>query len=74
MGGVNPVNPKKLLSSKWTAMEPQRKELHFSVVKVDYDEDGKVIECILQAIMTRNEYAIDWRELKQGSRWKQGWK
>lgn len=74
MSGTNPVNPKKLLSSKWTAVEPKRKELHFAVIKVDYDEEGSVTECIIQAILTRNEYAIEWRDLKQASKWKQGWK
>ncbi|GAM54151.1 hypothetical protein JCM19231_3671 [Vibrio ishigakensis] len=44
------------------------------MIKVDYDEEGSVTECIIQAIMTRNEYAIEWRDLKQASKWKQGWK
>lgn len=31
---VNKFNPKKLLNSKWTALNPQNKELHFIVVKL----------------------------------------
>ncbi len=31
---MNPLNPKKLLLSKWTAVQPARKDKHFLVTKV----------------------------------------
>ena len=30
----NPIHPKKLLLSKWTAVMPENKEKHFMVIKV----------------------------------------
>jgi len=71
---VNKLNPKKLLNSKWTAVKPQNKEKHFMITEVEFDEEGNVIHCLIQAVMTKNERAIDWHELKDESLWLQGWK
>ncbi|WP_105190307.1 MULTISPECIES: TIGR02450 family Trp-rich protein [unclassified Pseudoalteromonas] len=71
---MNRINPRKLSNSKWTATQPRNKEKHFLVTEVEYDEDGTVLSCTLEAILSRNEYAIDWTELKDTSRWQQGWK
>lgn len=68
------INPKKLLNSKWTAVKPQNKEKHFMITEVEFDEEGDVIHCLIEAVMTKNEMAIDWRDLKDGSQWQQGWK
>lgn len=70
---MNPINPAKLLHSKWTATQPQQKEKHFMVIKVTYDEAGRVEECLLQAVMTQREFAIHWRDLKDPTHWRQGW-
>ncbi|SJL83353.1 TIGR02450 family Trp-rich protein [Vibrio palustris] len=70
---MNPIHPSKLRQSKWTAVIPKNKEKHFLVTAVEYDEDGKVIDCVLEAIMSKQEYTIDWRELKNTEQWKQGW-
>ena len=70
---MTPIHPKKLLHSKWTAVTPQRKEKHFMITQVDFDEDGNVEQCIIEAVMTKREEAIDWRELKNNTLWKQGW-
>lgn len=68
------LNPKKLLLSKWTASAPVNKEKHFLVVKVEFDEAGLVVEnCIIEAVYTRRQQAIDWQSLKDESRWKTGW-
>jgi tryptophan-rich hypothetical protein len=40
---------------------------------VKFDEHQKVISCMIEAVMTKNEYAIDWRELKDSTSWKIGW-
>ncbi|MEO2282114.1 TIGR02450 family Trp-rich protein [Pseudoalteromonas pernae] len=71
---MNKINPAKLSQSKWTAVQPRNKEKHFLVTEVEYDEDGTVLSCTLEAVLSRNEYAINWTELKDDSKWLQGWK
>ena len=70
---MNKINPKKLLNSKWTAINPKNKEMHFIITEVEYDEDIVVL-CELQAIMTKRSCAIDWNDLKDKNKWIQGWK
>lgn len=69
----NQINPAKLLLSKWTAVLPQRKEKHFLVTRVNEDEQGIVISCIVEAVLTHREYEMDWQDLKDNSRWLAGW-
>jgi len=71
---MNTVSPKKLLNSKWTAVEPKNKEKHFIVVEVDYDDDKNVVLCVLEALMTKRQSEIDWRVLKDQGAWRSGWK
>ena len=71
---MNSINPRKLKSSKWTAVHPRNREKHFLVSEVEFDEDGVVVECVVQAVMTKRESIIDWRDLKDSSIWRQGWK
>ncbi len=71
---VTRINPKKLLHSKWTAVAPKNKEKHFLVTEVEFDEEGAVVSCLIEAVMSKREFALDWRQLKDGSRWIQGWK
>jgi tryptophan-rich hypothetical protein len=71
---VNKVSPKKLLNSKWTAMSPINKEKHFMVIEIDVDEDQVVCACTLQAIMSKRDIDILWRDLKDPQKWGQGWK
>lgn len=68
------IHPKKLLNSKWTAVTPAHKEKHFMITNVKFDEEGNVEQCLIEAIMTKREEAINWRTLKDTSQWKQGWK
>ena len=71
---MNPVNPKKLLNSKWTAIHPVRKEKHFLITEVDVNEEGAVIHCLMEAVMTRRSYPVQWRELRDSGKWLNGWK
>lgn len=71
---MNQISPKKLLNSKWTAVKPKNKEKHFIVTEVEYDDDKNVVLCILQAVMTKRQSEIDWRELKDEDAWRSGWK
>ena len=70
---MNKLSPKSLLHSKWTRIQVQNKEKHFVIIKVKFDEDQKIIECVIQAVISNNEYHIDWRELKNNNLWKIGW-
>ena len=70
---MNPISPKKLLNSKWTAVNPQNKEKHFVITDVEFDEDSNVIRCVNQAIISKREVEIDWKSLKDSNVWKLGW-
>lgn len=70
---MNKVNPKALLHSKWTKVDIQNKEKHFVVTLVTFDEQQKVVECVIESVMSKNEYAIDWRDIKLSGEWRIGW-
>ena len=70
---MNRINPKKLLHSKWTAVTPKNKEKHFLVVDIDFDEEGLVVFCVLEAVVTKRKHPINWRDLKDSDKWKMGW-
>jgi len=70
---MNKVSPKALLNSKWTKVKVENKEKHFIITKVEFDEDKKVVLCVIEAVMSRNEYEINWRDLKDSQCWKTGW-
>ncbi|WP_261842691.1 TIGR02450 family Trp-rich protein [Aliamphritea ceti] len=71
---MRPLNPNKLLLSKWTAVLPQNKERHFMVTELIRDDAELITGCILQAVINGHDYNIDWRELKNSEHWQQGWK
>jgi len=72
---LNPLSPKKLLLSKWTAVNPSHKEKHFVVVRVVEPEPPslRVDEVELQAVHSGRSFVLDWRDLRDGARWRQGW-
>ncbi len=71
---MNNISPKALLHSKWTKVHVVNKEKHFMVTDVKLNDQRQVIECIIEAVMSNNEYTINWRELKQCDSWTIGWK
>jgi tryptophan-rich hypothetical protein len=71
---MNEISPKKLLSSKWTAVSPVNKEKHFMVTEVEYDEEGVVISCSIEAVLSKRTTLIDWHHLKNDNNWVHGWK
>lgn len=71
---MNRINPKKLLNSKWTAVAPTKKEKHFIVSEVEFDEDAIVISCHIEAVMSKRSIPINWHELKDDRIWVHGWK
>ena len=64
---MNPVNTKKLLNSKWTAVRPVEKEKHFLITEVELDEEGAINHCLMEAVLTRRCFPIGWRELRNSS-------
>lgn len=71
---MNKINPKKLLHNKWTAVTPLNKEKHFMITELEFDEEGLVIHCLIEAVMFKRCESIDWQILKDQTQWKQGWK
>ncbi|MCS6126564.1 TIGR02450 family Trp-rich protein [Shewanella baltica] len=71
---MNKINPKKLLNSKWTAVKPTNKEKHFLVTEIEFDEEGLVISCSIEAVMSKRVIPINWHDLKDEDLWQQGWK
>jgi len=71
---VNQINPNKLLNSKWTAVSPAGKERHFLVTEIEFDEDGTVLNCLIEAVISNRSEQIDWKQLKNQDIWLQGWK
>jgi len=71
---MNRINPKKLFQSKWTAVIPVRKEKHFMVTEVEFDEAGAVVSCTIEAIMSKRSMPIKWQDLQHTEMWLQGWK
>jgi tryptophan-rich hypothetical protein len=71
----NPLNPKKLLLSKWTAVSPADKEKHFVVTRViEPDPPSVRIEWVeIEAVHSGRSSMLRWRELTDGNRWQQGW-
>lgn len=68
------INPNKLQHSKWTAATPRNKEKHFIVTDVRCDDEGRPQTCVLEAVHSRREFELDWRELQHAERWLMGWK
>lgn len=71
---INRLSPKKLLRSKWTAVEPRKREKHFLVTRVITDDDNVPRSCVLEAVHSRREIELDWRELKNREQWRVGWR
>jgi tryptophan-rich hypothetical protein len=72
---MNPVNPKKLLLSKWTAVKPVAKQKHFLVSRVIQPElPTDPIESVeIEAVFSKTAQVIRWRDLQNDKVWLQGW-
>ena len=75
MCGMNPINPKKLLLSKWTAVTPVAKQKHFLVSKmIDPEQPTDPIEFVeIESVFSKAAQVIPWRDLQNDSVWRQGW-
>lgn len=72
---MNPLNPKKLLLSKWTAVKPVAKQKHFLVSQViqPADPTAPIERVEIEAVFTKATQVIAWRDLQDDSVWRQGW-
>jgi tryptophan-rich hypothetical protein len=72
---MNPLNPKKLLSSKWTAVTPVKKQKHFLVSRVIQPElPTQPIELVaIESVFSKATQVIPWRDLQNDLLWRQGW-
>ncbi len=72
---MNPLNPKKLILSKWTAVTPIAKQKHFLVSKVIAPEQPTdAIEWVeIEAVFSKATQVISWRDLQNDAVWRQGW-
>jgi tryptophan-rich hypothetical protein len=75
---MNKINPKKLPNSKWTAVKPAlvsgAKEKHFLITEVEFGEEGDVISCEMEAVISRRKISIQWQQLTDDSCWLFGWR
>ena len=71
---MNKINAKKLLNSKWTAVNPINKEKHFIIIEIEFDENNNVIYCLIEAVISNRAQPINWAELTESEHWQQGWK
>lgn len=69
------LNPRKLLLSKWTAVAPVNKELHFIVTRLVLPAvPEQPIEFIeIEAVHSRRTRLIAWKALTDTACWRQGW-
>ena len=72
---MNPLNPKKLLLTKWTAVIPIAKQQHFLVSRVIQPEvETDPVELVeIESVFSKATQIIQWRELQNDEVWRQGW-
>jgi tryptophan-rich hypothetical protein len=72
---MNPLNPKKLLLTKWTAVKPVAKQKHFLVSRVIQPEQptDPIVSVEIEAVFSKAVQVIAWRDLQDSKVWRQGW-
>ena len=72
---MNPLDPKKLLLTKWTAVKPIAKQKHFLVSWVIQPEQptDPIEDVEIEAVFSKGTQLIAWRELQDDGVWRQGW-
>jgi tryptophan-rich hypothetical protein len=72
---MNLLSPKKLLLSKWTAVNPVARQKHFLVSRVIQPElPTDPIELVeLEAVFSQATHIMAWRELQDDTVWRRGW-
>lgn len=44
------------------------------VTEIEFDEEGVVLSCSLQAVLSKRSMAINWQDLVNDNNWIHGWK
>ena len=72
---MNPLNRKKLLLTKWTAVKPVAKQKHFLVSRVIQPElpTDPIERVEIESVFSKTVQEIAWRDLQDDSVWRQGW-
>ncbi|MEE2787254.1 MAG: TIGR02450 family Trp-rich protein [Myxococcota bacterium] len=70
---MNRIQRNKLVLSKWTAVVPTQSEKHFIVTRV-IDEPPEPMQVVLEAVHSKREFRYPWTDLKDDTRWCQGWR
>ena len=72
---MNPLNPKKLRLTKWTAVKPIAKQKHFLVSRVIQPElETDPVELVeIESVFSKATQIIQWRALQNDEVWRQGW-
>jgi tryptophan-rich hypothetical protein len=72
---MNPLNPKKLLLTKWTAVKPIAKQKHFLVSRVIQPElpTDPIEQVEIEAVFSKTVQVVAWRDLQDEGVWRQGW-
>jgi len=72
---MNPLSPKKLLLTKWTAVTPVKKQKHFLVSRViQPTQPEDPIESVeIESVFSKVTQVVTWRELQNDDVWLQGW-
>ena len=72
---MNPLNPKELLLTKWTAVKPIAKQKHFLVSRVIQPEQptDPIEDVEIEAVFSKGTHLIAWQELQDDGVWRQGW-
>jgi tryptophan-rich hypothetical protein len=72
---MNPLNPKKLLLTKWTAVTPIAKQKHFLVSRVIQPEQptDSIQDVEIESVFSKATQIIQWRDLQNDEVWRQGW-
>jgi tryptophan-rich hypothetical protein len=72
----NGPSRKKLLESKWTAVTPVDRELHFVVTRIvpARSRGGSIEQVELRAVHSGRSRIVAWRELCDAGCWHQGWR
>jgi tryptophan-rich hypothetical protein len=72
---MTPLHPKKLLLTKWTAVQPVAKNKHFLVSRVIKPEppDEKIEWIEMEAVFSKKVTRIHWRQLQDETVWRRGW-
>ena len=55
-------------------MTPTIKEKHFIVSEIEFDEEGIVVSCCIEAVISKRAIPINWHDLEDNNNWIQGWK